>query len=277
MDDATESPAPEPDIDLTEGDPSEIDPSEIDPSEIDPADIDQTAVRPSGEHHHRNISGGTARAAVFGVSDGLVSNVSLILGVAGADSTQAFVRVAGLAGLIAGAVSMAAGEYVSMKAQSELLERELDIERREHRRNPNVEIVELSLIYQSRGIDPDTAMTMARDLMQNPELALEVHAREELGIDPNELGNPEAAAGSSFVAFATGAALPLLPWFFGGGTSAIIASIVLGAVGAVVVGILLAQFTGRSTARSAIRQLLIAAFAAAITYGIGAAVGAEVT
>ncbi len=261
-----------------DGDPaSDADPaSDTDPTEIDLTEVDVTEVKPSGEHHHRNISGGTARAAVFGVSDGLVSNVSLILGVAGADSSQGFVRVAGLAGLVAGAVSMAAGEYVSMKAQSELLERELEIERREHRRNPNVEIVELSLIYQSRGIDPDTAMTMARDLMQNPELALEVHAREELGIDPNELGNAEAAAGSSFLAFATGAALPLMPWFFGGGPSAIVASIVLGALGAVIVGALLAQFTGRSTIRSAIRQLAIATFAAAITYGIGAAVGTEV-
>jgi len=260
---------------MADGDSLQPDP-ELTPTESSDAPIDAFDVKPSGEHHHRNISGGTARAAVFGVSDGLVSNVSLILGVAGADSSQGFVRVAGIAGLVAGAVSMAAGEYVSMKAQRELLERELDIERREHRRNPNVEIVELALIYQSRGIDPDTSMTMARDLMRNPELALEVHAREELGIDPNELGNAEAAAVSSFLAFASGAMLPLLPWFFGGGLGAIVASIVLGAIGALIVGVLLARFTGRSATRSAVRQLLIAAGAAAITYGIGAAVGTEV-
>lgn len=234
-------------------------------------------LEPKTEHHHRKVQGGAARAAVFGVSDGLVSNVSLILGVAGADSSQGVVRLAGLAGLIAGAVSMAAGEYVSMKAQEELLERELDMERREIARNPNVETVELSLLYQSRGVDADVALDMAKNVMKDPDLALEVHAREELGIDPNELGNALHAAGSSFVSFALGAILPLLPWFFGGGTPAIVASIVLGAVGALAVGAALGRATGRSVLRSAVRQLSIAAVAAAVTYLIGSLVGADVT
>ena len=127
---------------------------------------------------------------MFGVSDGLVSNVALILGVAGASSGQEIVRIAGLAGLIAGAVSMAAGEYISMQAQRELLERELEMERREHVRNPEHEVEELAEIYESRGMDADTAREMATNIMDDPEKALEVHAREEMGIDPNELGNP---------------------------------------------------------------------------------------
>ncbi len=233
-------------------------------------------LRPAAEHHHRNVQGGAARAAVFGASDGLVSNVSLILGVAGADAGQGFVRVAGLAGLVAGAVSMAAGEYVSMKAQQELFERELDLERREIARNPNVEIVELSQVYQSRGISADISLEMARNVMADPELALEVHAREELGIDPNELGNPVQAAASSFVAFAVGAILPLLPWFFGGGTSAVVASILLALLGSVAVGISLARATGRPATRTVARQVLIATFAAAVTYAIGSLVGSEI-
>jgi len=228
------------------------------------------------EHHHRSIGGGGARAAVFGVSDGLVSTTSLILGVAGADSSQGFVRVAGLAGLIAGAVSMAAGEWVSVSAQRELLERELALERREHERNPNVEIVELAEIYQSRGLDPGTALHMAREVMADPEQALEIHAREELGVDPNDLGNPIEASVSSFVAFVIGGLLPLMPWFFTGGTTAVVASIVLGLCGAIVVGALLARFTDRPWPMAVARQVLITAGAAAVTYGIGAAVGTGV-
>ncbi len=228
------------------------------------------------EHHHRNIQGGAARAAVFGVSDGLVSNVSLILGIAGADSSQGLVRVAGLAGLVAGAISMAAGEYVSMQAQRELLEHELELERRELHRNPQKETAELAQIYRSRGISDHLAMEMAEELMSDPEHALEVHAREELGIDPGELGNPVHAAGSSFVAFAVGAALPLLPWFFGGGTAAVLASVVLGLVGALAVGIAIGVAARTSIWRSGLRQVAIAGGAAALTYAIGDAVGAEI-
>lgn len=229
-----------------------------------------------GEGHHRNVTRGGYRAAVFGVSDGLVSNVALILGVAGASSGQELVRIAGLAGLIAGAVSMAAGEYISMQAQRELLERELEMERREHLRNPEHEVEELAEIYESRGMDPDTAREMATNIMDDPEKALEVHAREEMGIDPNELGNPVFAAGSSFVAFGIGAVLPLLPWFFTGGNGAIVGSILLGVVGAVLVGGALALATNRSIVRGSLRQLAIAAAAAAITFGIGSAVGVGV-
>jgi vacuolar iron transporter family protein len=226
------------------------------------------------EHHHRDISGGWARAAVFGVSDGLVSNVSLILGVAGADPGAGVVRLAGLAGLISGAVSMAAGEYVSMKAQTELLQRELDMERLELRRNPDFEHAELSQIYQSRGVDAGKAEELAAEMMRDPDIALQTHAREELGVDPNSLGSPVRAAGSSFVAFAAGAVVPLLPWFFGHGTAAVVASVVLGVMAATAVGAGLARFTGRSVLFSASRQLGIATVAAAVTFGVGSLVGA---
>lgn len=229
-----------------------------------------------GEGHHRNVTRGGYRAAVFGVSDGLVSNMAIILGFAGGTSGQGLVRLVGIAGLIAGAVSMAAGEYLSMQAQRELLERELEMERREHTRNPEHEVEELAEIYESRGVDPDMAREMATNIMDDPEKALEVHAREEMGIDPNELGNPVFAAMSSFVSFALGAILPLLPWFFAGGNGAIVASIILGAVGAVLVGGALALATNRSILRGTLRQLFFVALAAGITFGIGSAVGVGV-
>lgn len=228
------------------------------------------------ERHHRDVQGGAARAAVFGVSDGLVSNVSLILGVAGADPAPGVVRLSGLAGLVAGAVSMAAGEYVSMKAQAELLEHELDMERLELRRNPHVETVELSQIYVSRGIEPDRARALAEDVMRDPETALETHAREELGIDPKSLGSPVRAAVSSLLSFIAGALLPLLPWLFAQGSGAVVASVVLGILGASAVGTALARFSGRPAFRSALRQVFIAVVAAAVTYAIGRAVGVGV-
>lgn len=228
------------------------------------------------EHQHRNIQGGAARAAVFGVSDGLVSNVSLVLGMAGADAGQGLVRVAGLAGLVAGAVSMAAGEYVSMAAQRELLEYELELERRELRNNPQKEIDELARIYEDRGIAAPAANEIAEGVMADPDRALEVHAREELGVDPAQLGDPVKAALSSFVAFAGGAALPLLPWFFGGGAEAVIASIILGLIGSIAVGAAIGVATGRPVRRAIQRQVLLATGAAVLTYLIGSLVGTEV-
>ena len=228
---------------------------------------------PLPEKHHRDVQGGTARAAVFGVSDGLVSNVAIVLGFAGANAGPGLVRLAGLAGLIGGAVSMAAGEYVSMTAQAELLERELEMERLELRRRPEAERRELAQIYRSRGVDEDTAEQLATALSRDPELALQTHAREELGIDPESLGQPVRAALSSFVTFSIGAAIPLVPYFFGTGTAAMVAAIVLGVIAALAVGAALAKFTGRPMGRSAGRQLLFSAVPAAITYAIGAAVG----
>src|SRR5581483_5026006 len=223
------------------------------------------------EHHHRDIQGGAARAAVFGVSDGLTSNVSLILGIAGASPASGVVRLAGLAGLIAGSFSMAAGEYLSMKAQTELFEAELDLERREISRRPESERRELAAIYRSRGAAQQTADKLATEMHRDPDLALETHAREERGINPDSLGSPIKAAVSSFLSFAVGALVPLIPWFFARGTGAVLASVALGAVAAVVVGAALSRFTRRSALFSATRQLAVVAAAAVVTYGVGRA------
>ena len=227
------------------------------------------------EHKHRDVQSGGARAAVFGVSDGLVTNLSLILGVAGAHPGGAIVRLTGLAGLVAGAFSMAAGEYVSMQAQRELLQRELDVERQALDEAPKAEGDELTAIYAGRGIDPGLARELADEVMSDPDLALETHAREELGINPQSLGSPWKAAISSFVAFAIGAVLPLLPWLVTSGPAATLASVVIGTVAAFAVGWAVGFFTGRSRLHSAFRQLAVTAVAASVTFAIGRAVGAS--
>jgi vacuolar iron transporter family protein len=224
-------------------------------------------------HQHRNLKGGSARAAVFGISDGLVSNVALVLGLAGAHSSVGAVRLAGLAGMVGGAFSMAAGEYVSMRAQSELMLRELDVERRAIEREPEDERRELAAIYKQRGLESNLAEELSTEMMRDPEVALETHAREELGIDPEQTGNPYQAAGSSFVMFALGALIPLVPWLFSGGSAAMWWTVVLGAVSALGIGTALAYFTGRFWMWSAARQLLISCMAAGVTYTIGHAIG----
>ncbi len=222
---------------------------------------------------HRDARGGGARAAVFGISDGLVSNAALILGIDGAHPSAAFVRLAGFSGLLAGALSMAAGEYVSMRAQSELFQRELDIERVEIERQPEGERDELALIYEHRGVDPEIARRLADQMMATPELALEAHAREELGIDPHELGSPVEAALSSFASFAFGAFVPLVGFLFFQGATAVLLTVLLSASAALGVGAALAFFTERSWLRAALRQLIICAGAAAATFGLGSLIG----
>ncbi len=227
-------------------------------------------------HRHRDVSGGAARAAVFGISDGLVSNVALVLGVAAAMATRSNVLVAGVAGLLAGAASMAAGEYVSMKAQAELVERELQIEKRSLRRQPELETRELEAIYRNRGIDAESARRMAEAVMADLDVALEVHAREELGVDPDGTGDPVRASAASFVAFAIGATIPLVPWLFGEGDAAVVASAVLGFGAAAVVGAVLARFTERSIIATAARQVGWAVAACATTWVIGSWLGTVV-
>lgn len=227
-------------------------------------------------HLHRDVGGGSARAAVFGISDGLVSNVALILGVAAASADASSVIIAGTAGLLAGAFSMAAGEYVSMKAQGELVERELEIERRSIASQPQAETNELAAIYRNRGIDPDHAAAMAEAVMADPDVALEVHAREELGVDPDGTGDPVGAAISSFVAFGIGAILPLLPWFFIDGNAAIVLSTLIGLITAGLVGVALAYFTERSALRTAARQMGWATLACSVTWIIGSWLGTVV-
>ncbi len=252
--------------------------TEPDVSELGVAGIDAED-RPGDHmvHRHRNIQGGTARAAVFGVSDGLVSNVALILGVAGASSEGSLVRLAGISGLLAGAISMAAGEWVSVRAQNELIERELEIERRSIADNLEAERDELAAIYRNKGVQPGHAEAVAADIMADPEIALDVHAREELGIDPTSVGRPLGAAVASFFSFALGAVVSLLPWFFTEGRLATVISVLVGIGGAALVGAALARFTERSGFRTALRQVLVAAGACTATYAIGSILGVSVT
>jgi len=203
----------------------------------------------------------------------LVSNVGLILGVAGADPAPSIVRLAGLAGLIAGAISMAAGEYNSMRVQTELLERELELERLELKRNPEYETAELAEVYETRGMAADQAREMAEAVMSDPEVALETHAREELGLDPSQLGSPVGAALSSFCAFTVGALVPLVPWFLGSGTSAIVASVLAAVLAAMLVGVAIGRFTGRPLVRTVSRQILFTLVPATLTFAVGSAVG----
>jgi VIT1/CCC1 family predicted Fe2+/Mn2+ transporter len=222
---------------------------------------------------HRDVTGGAQRAAVFGISDGLVTNVSLILGVAGAHPSAAAVRLAGFAGLMAGACSMAIGEYISMKAQGELISREIAVEEEEIRRNPAGETKELANLYERRGLSKELAMEVAKALMAQPRTALEVHAMEELGVGTGSLGSPWQAALSSFASFAVGAFVPLVAWLFFSSATAVTVSILMTAVASLVVGAALAYFTGRSYAVSALRQLGLSALASALTYLVGYLVG----
>jgi VIT1/CCC1 family predicted Fe2+/Mn2+ transporter len=225
------------------------------------------------EGHHRDVTGGAARAAVFGVSDGLVSNLGLILGVAGADPAPAVVRVAGLAGLVAGSISMAAGEYNSVRVQNELFERELELERIELHRNPEGETEELAGVYEARGVPGHRARELAQAMMADPDLALEVHAKEELGFAPNALASPISAAVSSFFTFSLGAVIPLLPWFVSEGTAATVTSLVLAVVAAVAVGWVIAASAERPVPRVVLRQLLFTLVPAGLTYAVGSALG----
>jgi VIT1/CCC1 family predicted Fe2+/Mn2+ transporter len=236
--------------------------------------MSRTAVT-TGERWHRTAGGGTLRAAVFGVNDGLVSNLSLVMGFAGASADAKFVLLAGLSGLLAGASSMAAGEYVSMKAQRELLERQIELEAAELAVSPEEEVAELALIYRAKGLNKEEAERLAGRLTEDPAVALDTLVREELGLDPTQLGNPIAAASGSFFAFAAGAILPVLPFFFGASTALVILSIALSGAALFGVGAVLSLFTGKGTLFSGGRQLLIGAVAATITFGLGSLIGAS--
>jgi vacuolar iron transporter family protein len=212
---------------------------------------------------------GALRAAIFGVNDGLVSNLSLIMGVAGATVANRFIILAGVAGLLAGAFSMGAGEYVSMRVQRELFERLLHIEAHELATVPEEEHEELRRIYEGKGIPPDLARQVTDVVMRDPQVALETHAREELGLDPDELGSPWGAAISSFFTFSTGAIIPLVPFLFGSGNAATLAAIAASGVALFSVGAAMSLLTGRRAWVSGGRMLLVGAVAAAITFGVG--------
>jgi VIT1/CCC1 family predicted Fe2+/Mn2+ transporter len=232
--------------------------------------------RPGGgmEHRHRGLgSGGNLRAAVFGINDGLVSNASLILGVAGAAADGKVVLLTGIAGMCAGAFAMAAGEYISVRSQRELFEHQIAIEREELRQYPEAEAQELALIYAAKGLPKKEATRLATRLIADPEHALDTLAREELGLNPDELGSPWGAAGSSFVAFAAGALLPLLPYMLLAGTAALPLAIGVTALALFAVGAAMSLFTGRHALFSGVRMLALGGIAGAVTFAIGRLAG----
>jgi VIT1/CCC1 family predicted Fe2+/Mn2+ transporter len=222
-------------------------------------------------HQHRDVSGGWLRPAVFGAMDGLVTNVSLIAGVGGGGGTPHTLVLTGLAGLAAGAFSMAAGEFVSVSSQNELVAAEVRKERFELETHPDAERLELAEVFRQRGVDADLADRVARQVSAHPEKALNLHVREELGVDYNELPSPVVAAGASLLAFAAGALIPLLPYLIGLGSLA--ATLGISAVAAFAGGGLVGRITDRPFLRGAIRQLLLAGAAASLTYGIGTLIG----
>ena len=222
-------------------------------------------------------SSGSLRAAVLGVNDGLVSNFSLVMGVAGGTGDPKFVLLAGVAGLLAGAFSMAAGEYVSMRSQREVYEHEIRKEEIKLREWPEEEEEELMLIYQAKGLSEEESRRLAERLMADPQVALDTMAREELGLDPSQLGSPWGASLSSFTAFVAGAIVPIAPYIFDAGDLAFSLSAVLSAAALAGVGGLLAAVSGRNAARGALRMLLVGGAAAAVTFGVGSLIGISVS
>ena len=230
-----------------------------------------------GQRHRGVSGGGNLRAAVFGVNDGLVSNASLILGVAGASANNSVILLSGVAGLLAGAFSMAAGEYVSVRSQREMFEHQIGLERDELAQYPEEEAEELALIYAARGLSRDDAQKLAKAIIADPVKALDTLAREELGLNPEDLGSPRGVALFSFLSFAAGALVPLLPFFALGGDRALLVSIVFTALTLFGVGAVISLFTGRSALRDGLRMLAIGAAAGALTYAIGKLLGVSLT
>lgn len=228
----------------------------------------------AAEGRHRIGVGGPLRPLVFGANDGLVSNLSLVIGVAGGTSDESFVLLAGIAGLVAGACSMAAGEWVSVRSQTELYERELEVERTEIRYFPEEELEELETIYRARGLSEDEARALAERIMEDEDVALDVMAREELGIAPGGLPSAWVAAISSFLAFSVGALIPVLPYVFSSGDSAFVLAATLSGIALFCVGTLISIFTGRNAFWSGVRMVAIGGGAATVTFIIGTLIGA---
>jgi VIT1/CCC1 family predicted Fe2+/Mn2+ transporter len=241
-----------------------------------PTPEETRAVLTREEPWHRGDRSGSLRAAVFGVSDGLVSNTALVMGFAGTGTGTGTVAFAGFAGLLAGAFSMAAGEYVSVASQRDLYQREIEMEAAELRDNPLEEQRELELLYRAKGLDADTAREAAASIMADPDTALDTLAREELGLDPSELGSPTRAAASSFAAFAVGAAVPLVPYLLATGTAALVTAIVLAVIAMVLVGGTVGVLSGRGPVRGAVRQVAVGSLAAGVTFLVGSLVGSAV-
>ncbi len=228
------------------------------------------------ERWHRSGQSGTLRAVIFGVSDGLVSNLSLVMGVAGAGADPHFILLSGIAGLLAGSFSMAAGEYISMQSQRELYQRQIALERAELEAMPEEEEAELATIYRSKGFSQAEARTIAHRIFQDSDTALDTLIREELGLDPDQLGSPLGAAGGSFLAFAGGAIVPVIPYLFGGGDLAFRVSLVASLAVLFLVGAGVSLITGRGMLFSGLRQVALGAAAAAVTYTVGVVIGVTV-
>ncbi|MEZ0239535.1 MAG: VIT1/CCC1 transporter family protein [Chloroflexota bacterium] len=227
--------------------------------------------------HRAGGRSGTLRAVIFGVSDGLVSNLALVMGVAGAAADQgSIVLLTGIAGLLAGSLSMAAGEYISMQSQRELFERQIALEKAEMEAMPEEEQAELAAVFRAKGFTGPEAARIAERLFEQPDMALDMLVREELGLDPDELGSPWGAAFGSFAAFAVGAAIPVIPFLFGSGTSVVVISLVASLVALFVVGAGVSLLTGRGVLFSGFRQLGIGLGAAVVTYVIGSLIGVTV-
>jgi VIT1/CCC1 family predicted Fe2+/Mn2+ transporter len=230
------------------------------------------------EHHGRSTSGGgRLRAAIFGINDGLVTNASLVVGVAAAEPGRHVVILAGIAGLVAGAFSMAAGEYISMSVQRELFESQIALERQELEENPDWEREEVSIIFRAKGLPADDAERIADHIIAQPEVALDLMAREELGLNPDDLGSPTGAALSSFASFALGAMVPLLPYVVSDGVVALGSALILAATLLMAVGGLTANLSQRSVWFGGFRALVIGAVATSVTYVVGRIVGVAVT
>ena len=229
------------------------------------------------EHWHRNDRSGMLRAAVFGVSDGLVSNTALVMGFAGSGVSHAAVLLAGVAGLLAGSFSMAAGEYISMSSQREMFQREIALEAAELEEKPEEEQAELELIYRAKGLSRPEAKRLAATIMEDRTVALSTLAREELGLDPDELGSPWVAAVASLLSFAIGAFVVVAPYLAGSGTAALVTAIVLALAAMFGVGALIGALNGRSVIKMGLRQMLVGALAGAVTFGVGHLIGVNVS
>ncbi|MEY9964577.1 VIT1/CCC1 family predicted Fe2+/Mn2+ transporter [Streptacidiphilus sp. MAP12-16] len=225
---------------------------------------------------HRDVSGGWLRPAVFGAMDGLVTNASLIAGVGGGGAANHTIVLTGLAGLIAGAFSMATGEYISVCSQNELTEAEVAVEQLQHWRNPQGEERELAQVFVTRGVEPEVAELVARQISADPRQAVKVHVREELGIDPDDLPSPWTAAGASFASFTVGALLPLMPYLFGI-PAAFVLALLLAGVASFAGGAAVAQLTGRPPLQGGLRQFGLGALATGMTFLVGLLVGAHVS
>jgi VIT1/CCC1 family predicted Fe2+/Mn2+ transporter len=241
-------------------------------TETEDADREPAAL---DEAHHTDVSGGWLRPAVFGAMDGLVTNISLIAGVGGGGVEPHTITLTGFAGLVAGAISMALGEYTSVQAQNEQVQHEVAKERRELERNPKAEAEELADRWIARGLPEELAHQVAHAIGENVDEALRVHAREELGIDPHETPSPWVAASSSFICFSIGALVPLLPYLLG--ATSLLPALGAGAVGLFTAGVLVGRFTNRAWWASGLRQLVLGVAAAGATYFVGRLVGATVT